>query len=65
MDKYLISMSPVPVFYVLIPYICTHTYFGKKCLQLPGTLALICSHAHKTSYPYGKGKVNALNNMVS
>ena len=38
---------------------------GQYCLQLPGTLMLICSYAHTTSYSYGKGKVYALNTMVS
>ena len=29
------------------------SYFGQKCLHLPGMLTL--SQCNKTSYPYGKG----------
>ena len=36
---------------------------GQKCLQLPGMHAL--SGCDTTFYPYGKGNVTALNNMVS
>ena len=38
---------------------------GQNGLQLPGTLTLICSYAHTTSSTYVKGRVTALNTMVS
>ena len=36
---------------------------GQKCLHLPGMHAL--SGCDTTSYPHGKGKVTALNTMLS
>ena len=41
----------------------TCAYLGQKCLQLPGMHAL--SGCDTTSYPYGKGKITALNTMIS
>ena len=40
----------------------TYADLGQKCLQLLGMHAL--SDCDTTSYPYGKGKVTALNTMV-
>ena len=41
----------------------TSAHLGSKCLQLLGMHAL--SGCDATSYPYGKGKISALNTLLS
>ena len=41
----------------------TSAHLGSKCLQLLGMHAL--SGCDETSYPYGKGKISALNTLLS